>query len=237
VEGFLEHFEVAVVAPRDEQSWVSRGMTRRGKVSIEPSSLFNCCAYAIGGTPSDCVNIGLGHLVERTPDIVASGINIGYNATETLVFSSGTVAGALEAAVWRLPALAASKWLPREDFEAFRRGESGSKELLESVACDGKRVARKALDLLGTHSEELLVHNLNFPYNSSMETDCVAVRPARLSLGSLFERKPEGHFEFTYAKGKILDGDEDTDYSVLMSGKITHSLLNFSAVGSAPNKN
>ena len=234
VRGFQEYFDVAVVAPGSEQSWVSRGMTRRGKVPVEPSDRFGCAAWSVGGTPSDCVNIGIGHLLPRPPDLVASGINIGYNATETLVFSSGTVGGAMEGAVWRIPAVAASKWLPRPVFEAFRSGEPTAEEVLQSVACDGRRTAAFAYERVGAQSADLLVHNLNFPYDSDMQTEIRSVRPAPLQLGSLFEKQPDGQFEFTYAKGKILDESEDTDYAVLMSGRISYSLLNFSAVGSAP---
>ncbi len=234
VRGFQEHFDVAVVAPSSEQSWVSRGMTRRGKVPVESSDRFDCDAWAIGGTPSDCVNIGIGHLLPRPPDLVASGINIGYNATETLVFSSGTVAGAMEGAVWRIPAVAASKWLPRPVFEVFRNGEPAAEEVLQSVACDGRRTAAFAQKLVGDQPTDMLVHNLNFPFNSDMHTEMCSVRPAPMKLGSLFEKHPDGQFGFTYAKGEILDNREDTDYAVLMSGKIAYSLLNFSAIGSAP---
>lgn len=236
VQGLAERFDVIVAAPSNEQSWVSRSMTRHGKVAVEPHefSELDCPAWSFTGTPSDCVNIALGHLVPRTPDIVVSGINIGYNATETLIFSSGTVAGALEAAVWRLPALAVSKWLPREVWEIYRLGKPGAEEVLQSVRCDGKRAAAQAETLVGQQSRDMIVHNLNFPFDSNMDTEMVGVRPAPLALGSLFEKKPEGHYEFTYAQGEVLGDSQDTDYPALMAGKITHSILNFSAVGSAP---
>lgn len=238
IQGLAERFEVKVAAPSNEQSWVSRSMTRHGKVSVEPHTFeeVDCEAWSVTGTPSDCVNIALGHLLPREPDVVVSGINIGYNATETLVFSSGTVAGAFEAAVWRIPALAVSKWLPREVWEIFRLGKPGAEEVLQSVRCDGARAAQHAETLLGKTSPDLIVHNLNFPFNSTMDTELVGVRPAPLRLGSLFEKKPEGHYEFTYAQGEVLDESEELDYPALMAGKITYSVLNFSAVGSAPKK-
>jgi 5'-nucleotidase len=172
--------------------------------------------------------------MEERPDLVVSGINIGYNATETLIFSSGTVAAALEAAVWRIPALAVSKWLPKEIWEAVRLGRPEGQKVEASVAHDGRRAAAFATDLVGTQSRDMLVHNLNFPIESNDETPIVTTRPAPLFLGSLFEKKPEGHYEFTYAKGEVLDDGDDTDIATLFSGKISYSLLNFSAVSQAP---
>lgn len=233
IEGMRVNFDVAVAAPDSEKSWVSRGMTRHGKVRVEAREDFPFPAWAISGTPSDCVNIALGHLLDRTPDVVVSGINIGYNATETLVFSSGTVAGAMEASVWRLPALAASKWLPREVFEQVRAGVPGAAEVRASVRADGRRVSEFALGLVGKPCSDLVVHNLNFPMNSDADTPLVEARPAPLTLGSLFEKKPEGHYEFTYAQGQILDDSPDTDMALLTAGNVTYSRLNFSAVGRA----
>ncbi len=238
VAGMQSCFEVAVVAPSREQSWVSRGMSRHDPVAVRPYAGFDCPAWEVDGTPSDCVNIGIGHLLEREPDIVVSGINVGYNATETLVFSSGTVAAALEAAVWRIPAVAASKWLPKEVWERARAdNNTGTVEarVHRSVDADGRRVARFALEQVGTRPRDMIVHNLNFPLDSGDDTPIVGTRPAPLRLGSLFERKPEGHFLFTYARGEVLDQSEDTDIATIFSGKISYSVLNFSRIGQKPN--
>ncbi len=233
IRGMQEYFDVTVAAPAGEQSWVSRRMTRHGKVAIEAVDGFDCPAWKLHGTPSDCVNIALGHLMEEKPDVVVSGINIGYNATDTLIFSSGTVAGALEAAVWRIPALAVSKWLPKEIWEAARLGKPEAEQVHASVDADGRRAGTFATTLVGKTSDDMLVHNLNFPIESNMDTPIVETRPAPLFLGSLFERKPEGHFEFTYAKGEVLDQSDNTDIATIFAGKISYSLLNFSAVGRA----
>ena len=112
VEALLPHFRVSVAAPVLEQSWTGRSMTRHGELeAIHSSSHFpdSVEAWAISGTPTDCVNIALGNLLPKKPDIVLSGINIGFNTTESLVLSSGTVAGAIEGVLWDLPAMAFSK--------------------------------------------------------------------------------------------------------------------------------
>ena len=101
--------DTIVVAPSDEQSWIGRAMTRRGRIDLaEVHDQFSCPAYSLTGTPSDCVNIALGYLCPEPPDLVLSGINIGHNAGLSFVASSGTIGAALEGALHDIPAIAAS---------------------------------------------------------------------------------------------------------------------------------
>ena len=109
VDALNEKFQITVAAPAFEQSWIGRAISRRKEIeAIHSPSIFpkDVHAWAIDGTPTDCVNIALGNLVEQPVDIVLSGINIGYNVSETLILSSGTIAGAIEGASWGLPAVA-----------------------------------------------------------------------------------------------------------------------------------
>ena len=81
-------------------------------------------AWSIDGTPSDCVNIALGHLLPKKPDVVLSGLNIGFNATMPLCLSSGTLAGATEGTAWGLPAVACSLDLEQSLFEQVHRNSA-----------------------------------------------------------------------------------------------------------------
>jgi tubulin--tyrosine ligase len=64
----------------------------------------------VDGTPASCVQIGLYHYFQdRGPiDLVVSGPNYGRNSTAVFSLSSGTLGGALEAAVCRRKAIAIS---------------------------------------------------------------------------------------------------------------------------------
>ena len=64
----------------------------------------------VDGTPASCVQIGLYHFFrDRGPvDLVVSGPNYGRNTTAVFALSSGTLGGALEAAVCRVRAVALS---------------------------------------------------------------------------------------------------------------------------------
>jgi 5'-nucleotidase len=73
--------EVIVVAPLAEASAIGHALTLRRPLRIEE---FGERRYAVDGTPTDCVNIALKILLGgQLPDLVASGINKGYNLATT----------------------------------------------------------------------------------------------------------------------------------------------------------
>jgi 5'-nucleotidase len=96
--------DVIVCAPDRERSAASHALTldRPLRVDeIEPG------VFAVDGTPADCSYLALLHLCPRKPALCVSGINNGYNLGSD-VFYSGTVAGAVEAALRDVPAIAIS---------------------------------------------------------------------------------------------------------------------------------
>ena len=97
--------QVTVVAPIQESSAIGHALTLRRPLRIDPvGGEF----YAVDGTPADCVNLGVAIILKGTlPDIVVSGINTGWNLGDDVTYS-GTVAGALEAALLGIPAIAVS---------------------------------------------------------------------------------------------------------------------------------
>jgi 5'-nucleotidase len=106
--------EVTAVAPAVDQSAVGRQLSRN--VELTEHEL----GYAVSGTPSDCILVGLGAL-DLDPDIVVSGCNRGANLGEYVLGRSGTVSAAVEAAFFGTPAIAASVYFPADDitFEDF----------------------------------------------------------------------------------------------------------------------
>ena len=67
--------------------------------------------FAAEGSPADCVLAGLHDVMKDTPpDLVLSGVNRGNNSAENALYS-GTIGGAMEAALQGLPAIALSQYL------------------------------------------------------------------------------------------------------------------------------
>ncbi|MDO4564329.1 MAG: 5'/3'-nucleotidase SurE [Clostridia bacterium] len=101
---------VCVVAPAVQQSAVSKALTLYSPLRAERRLLPDhpeIEAYAVMGTPVDCIRLGLGNLIKEGPDMVISGINIGPNlGTDTLY--SGTCAAAQEASLYGLNSIALS---------------------------------------------------------------------------------------------------------------------------------
>lgn len=97
--------EVIVVAPHAESSAIGHALTLRRPLRIET---YKPGYYAVDGTPTDCVNLGVAVLLKNEPpDLVVSGINTGWNLGDDVTYS-GTVAGALEGALLGIPAIAVS---------------------------------------------------------------------------------------------------------------------------------
>ncbi len=103
--------EVIVAASRDDQSGATNYMpaTRSGRYRVERRDLGpGIEAYAVDGTPADCVIFAVGGpLRERPPDLVVSGINGGPNLGDEW-FGSGTIGAARTAAYLGVPAVAVS---------------------------------------------------------------------------------------------------------------------------------
>ncbi len=236
VDALLPHFRVTVAAPAFEQSWTGRSMTRHGEVEVIHSPAHfpeEVEAWAISGTPTDCVNIALGNLLPEKPDIVLSGINIGFNTTETLILSSGTVAGAIEGMLWDLPAMAFSQCVPGHIFEAIRdsKGQADA-EFNASLEAAAAHAARMAVDTLIEPDAHIgSVINVNFPALTAADTEVADTFPAKLQLGGLFAESSPGKYAFRYTDGTVIDSHPDSDRAVLENGRISRSLLNFSRIG------
>ena len=96
--------EVTIVAPANESSAIGHALTLRRPLRLERIS---DRVYCVDGTPTDCVNVAIAQVLRRLPDLVLSGINKGWNLGDDVTYS-GTVAGALEAALLGVPGIAVS---------------------------------------------------------------------------------------------------------------------------------
>lgn len=224
-------FEVCVAAPKQEQSWVGRAVSRRKDIEVNAYDGLGCDAWEVDGTPTDCANIGISHFCPRTPDIVVSGINLGFNYTYPMILSSGTVAGAIEGALWGFPALAVSKAIPLHEFEMIR--ESGGKlkgEALEGLRAAAEHARQFAHKVLAQPVEGIRVHNVNFPEVTSADTEIVETYPGEIKTGSLFKEKKgqPGVYDFGFKVAEVEATDVGSDIYTVRNGKISHCILDYS---------
>ncbi len=108
-EAMLPLGKVTVIAPSHNQSASGHKKTLHRPLRIEPVSNYmeGVRAYSVNGSPSDCTAVAMLGFIKEPIDLVVSGINRGPNLAQDVTYS-GTVAVALEAAIFGLPAVAFS---------------------------------------------------------------------------------------------------------------------------------
>ena len=145
--------EVWIVAPAFEQSGVAHKISYTHPFMLDE---LGPRRFAAEGAPADCVMAGLHEVLsDRAPDLVLSGVNRGNNAGENVMYS-GTIGGAMEAALQGLPAIALSQYMGPENYDHDTR--------FEAAARHGAATVRALLDKGVWDGEDYrLFYNVNFP--------------------------------------------------------------------------
>jgi len=100
--------EVILSAPMEEMSAIGHGITIRDPIRIRQMNFPGITrAWAVGGTPADCVKLAVQELICDNCSLVISGINNGPNLGTDVLYS-GTVSAAIEGAILGLPSIAIS---------------------------------------------------------------------------------------------------------------------------------
>lgn len=145
--------EVWVVAPAFEQSGVSHCISYVRPMRIEE---LGPRRFAVDGSPADCVLAGLMDVLKDSPpDLVLSGVNKGHNVAEDTVYS-GTVGGAMEAALLRFKTVAMSQYFGPENAEL--------EDPFEAAIAHGADVISKLMNHGFWHDAAYeTFYNVNFP--------------------------------------------------------------------------
>src|SRR5258707_7123177 len=139
--------DVWIVAPETDQSGVSHSLSLNDPLRLREVGPRH---FAVKGTPTDCVIMGVRHVMKEKPDLVLSGVNRGRNAAEDVSYS-GTVAGAIEGTVLGIPSIALS-----QAFTSATRGDPHWATALKF----GPDLIRRVL-AVGMPRDVLI--NINFP--------------------------------------------------------------------------
>lgn len=144
--------EVWTVAPAFEQSGVAHAISFTRPMMI---SQMGTRRFAAQGSPADCVLAALHDVMDARPDLVLSGVNRGNNAAENALYS-GTLGGAMEAALQGVPAVALSQY--------YGPGNTDLDDPFEAARQHGLSTLRRLLDR-GVWSDDDygIFYNVNFP--------------------------------------------------------------------------
>jgi 5'-nucleotidase len=223
VEELRKVARVTVVAPDRERSAIGTAVTLFQPLHAEsfPAPVAGVTAYSVDGSPSDCVILALGKLIEDRVDLVVSGINPNLNLGED-VHISGTVGGALQGYFRGLPAIAISA--PRD-----------SQPGLDSAA----RVAACLAEGLARHAGARLFLNVNVPDLTLEET--VGVRITRLARSSHINTVEEDNHDarkhYWLVRERLTGAEDDgTDIQAVEQGYISLTPLYSSLLDKPPQR-
>jgi len=197
--------EVVVVAPDRERSAIGHALTLHAPLRAQE---YRHNWWAIDGTPTDCVSLGIHGLVKSQPDLVISGINRGANLGDDITYS-GTVAAAMEATLMGVPAFAISLDAPDFSPEGFAWA------------------ARIAVEVAQTIKEHAL------PADTFLNVNVPSGRPKGLQLTRQGKRvyeggsvvcnsDPRGNDYYWIGAGELcFQNLEGTDFNAIQAGQVS----------------
>ena len=162
-----DHGEVWTVAPAFEQSGVGHCVSYTRPMML---AKLGERRFAAEGSPADCVLAGIYDVLEgNKPDLVLSGVNQGNNTSQNVLYS-GTIGGAMEAALQGVPAIALSQFMGR--------GNRALVDPFESARAFGVDVVQRLLaHAEWTTNQYRTFFNVNFPPISAALTKGIKIAP------------------------------------------------------------
>jgi 5'-nucleotidase len=200
--------EIVIVAPDGPRSATSMSLTFHKPLRINRVSIERTDAFSVSGNPADCVSLGINQILKgKRPSIVVSGMNEGDNTSAQSVFASGTVAGAIQASIMGIPAVAFST--------VASEGNQPSQDEYESRLRKGFDVARRIVKWVISEGLPRRVDflNVNFPSHVSEQTPIRVTKLARRRYDDfVVERLDPREVPYYWQTGSVLSStDKDTD--------------------------
>jgi 5'-nucleotidase len=201
--------DVWVVAPETDQSGLAHSLTLSEPLRLRK---IDDRHFALRGTPTDCVIMGVREVLPEAPDLILSGVNSGQNIADDVTYS-GTVAGAMEGTLSGIRSIALSQAYNWDNGRVvpWETCETLAPELLKKLI---------ALDL-----PEGVFLNVNFP--NCAPADVTGTRVAaqgKLTYGLYVEERADGR-GFPYYWLRFGRGPEepapDSDIQALRDKKIS----------------
>ncbi|MBQ3139580.1 MAG: 5'/3'-nucleotidase SurE [Ruminococcus sp.] len=202
--------KVWVVAPDSQRSGVSHSISLHNDITVYPCEfpVDGVKAFSCSGTPADCVRIGCLNIVPKKPDVVLSGINMGYN-TATDIQYSGTAGAAFEGAFQGCHSIAFSE-------QSGKLTEVSENYLSDILA-----------ELINKRLDYGQIYNVNFPGCSLDECKGI-LYDRKVSRGMFFrdtykliENLPDGGMRFMVEGEYNEDAEADTDFKAVVDNYVS----------------
>ncbi|MCR4617116.1 MAG: 5'/3'-nucleotidase SurE [Lachnospiraceae bacterium] len=207
--------KVWVVAPHEQKSAASHTVTLRNHLDLYPVAfpVENVIAYSCSGMPVDCVRVGILNIIGEKPDVILSGINLGYNAASDIQYSA-TAGAAFEGVFQGIPSIALS-----EGFTEIHETTDRYLDELLSEYID--------YDYIPGH-----IININFP--GCKLSECKGIlRNRTVSEGMFFkdtydlkENLPNGGMRLMIHGTPTYSAEEGTDFKALLDNYVSVGYVN-----------
>jgi len=212
--------EVVAVTPEHEMSAAGKSITlhkplRVNRISSKIHGDKYGYVYLISGTPADAVVVAFKLILKEKPCMTVSGINIGDNITLDNLFTSGTIAAAIQSLLNEVPAIAFSVEIPT----SIERRELK----VSNFNIHGEIAAEIVRFTIENPLSKTYVLNINFPFNLGKDTSVELTSLAKIKFENyILERKdPRGVPYYWIGSSEINVGksDEGTDLYALVVQK------------------
>ncbi|MDE0589285.1 5'/3'-nucleotidase SurE [Halocynthiibacter sp. C4] len=208
--------EVWTVAPAFEQSGVGHCISYTNPLAM---AQLGERVFTTEGSPADCVLAALYDVMpENRPDLVLSGVNRGNNAAENTLYS-GTIGGAMEAALQGVPSIALSQYYGPDNAQLD--------DPFEAAAEHGADTVRRILAANPEESEDYrLFYNVNFPPVAAAAVKGLRTTTQGYRRGTNFSTEPHmspSGRRFLWIRGgnQHVDTAEGTDAAANLAGYIS----------------
>jgi 5'-nucleotidase len=202
--------EIWIVAPETDQSGVAHSLSLNDPLRLREVAERH---FAVQGTPTDCIIMGVRHIMKAPPDLVLSGVNRGRNCAEDVTYS-GTVAGAMEGTVLGVPSFALS-----QAYASANKHKPFWDTAIKFAPDIIKRVLKAGLP------RDVLV-NVNFPDCPPEEVagTVLAVQGKRdqelLHIDARRDGRGNPYFWIAFGRGGIAGASEGSDLAALNDKRI-----------------
>ncbi|WP_313086671.1 5'/3'-nucleotidase SurE [Pseudomonas sp.] len=204
-DALADFAECSVVAPIQDMSGASSALTLDRP--LHPTTMPNGF-IGVNGTPTDCVHLGLNGLLAEAPDMVVSGINLGANLGDDVLYS-GTVAAAIEGRFTGKPAFAFSLVSRLTDH-------------LPTAAYIARKLVEQQQSLALPPRTVLSVNIPNLPLDHIRGIQLTRLGHRRRAKPPVKQANPRGKDGYWISvAGDVEDGGPGTDFHAVMQGYVS----------------
>ena len=202
--------DIWIVAPESDQSGLAHSLTLNEPLRLRKLSDKR---FALKGTPTDCVIMGVRELMDEKPDLILSGVNSGQNIGDDITYS-GTVAAAMEGALLGIPSIALS--------QAYEWADTQRQIKWQTTIAHSPTIIQQLLEM-SIPAKTLI--NLNFPNCDPDEITGVEItRQGTYDHGLYMEKRHDGRsFPYYWLRfgREVPKQREGTDIIALLENRVS----------------